>query len=105
MTQQKTLKEKSINKNYYDDNYSAPFACRSFAFDIYYLPLCESPNHGNLQEQVQVSSSKLPSLAQTFKHGGPKRLGCEWTTCHPSWFPAMDDIVQPFSNIVAFGSL
>ena len=27
----KALKEKSTNKNHYDDNYSAPFACRSFA--------------------------------------------------------------------------
>ena len=25
-TQSKTLKEKSTNKNHYDDNYSAPFA-------------------------------------------------------------------------------
>ena len=27
----KTLKEKSTNKNHYNDNNNAPFACRSFA--------------------------------------------------------------------------
>ena len=34
MITEKTLKEESHNKNYYDDSYSAPFACRSFAFDL-----------------------------------------------------------------------
>ena len=34
VTPYNTLKEESTNKNFYDDNYSAPFACRSFAFDL-----------------------------------------------------------------------
>ena len=32
VTPYKTLKEELNNKNHYDDNYSAPFAYRSFAF-------------------------------------------------------------------------
>ena len=35
VTPQNTFKEESTNKHYYDDNYSAPFACRSFAFSIF----------------------------------------------------------------------
>ena len=31
VTPYKTSKEESTNKNHCDDNYSAPFACRSFA--------------------------------------------------------------------------
>ena len=31
VTPYNTLKEESTNKNYFDDYYSAPFACRSFA--------------------------------------------------------------------------
>ena len=31
VTPYKALKEDSTNKNYCDDSYSAPFACRSFA--------------------------------------------------------------------------
>ena len=31
MTLYKTLKEESTNKNHYNNNYSASFACRSFA--------------------------------------------------------------------------
>ena len=34
VTLQKTFKEKSSHKNHYDDNYSAPFACRSFAYTV-----------------------------------------------------------------------
>ena len=39
VTPNKTLKEEPTNKNHYDGNYSAPFACRSFAFDFWNAPL------------------------------------------------------------------
>ena len=35
VTPYNALKEKPTNKNHYDDNYSAPFACRSFALNTY----------------------------------------------------------------------
>ena len=35
VTPYKTLKEELNNKNHFDDNYSAPFACRSFAFQFF----------------------------------------------------------------------
>ena len=34
VTPYNALKEEPTNKNHYDVNYSAPFACRSFAFEI-----------------------------------------------------------------------
>ena len=41
VTPYKTLKEELNNKNHYDDNYSAPFACRSFAFQYFNFSIFE----------------------------------------------------------------
>ena len=57
MITEKTLKEESTNKNHYADNYSAPFACRSFAFDL-------------LTVFVAVARTRWSAAGSTFKRMG-----------------------------------
>ena len=78
MTLYKTLKKESTNKNHYDDNYSAPFACRSFAFHFSNVPFFPPSPHettatGKLLIHLiskigaaKFSNGTLPRMAQVF---------------------------------------
>ena len=68
VTPYKALKEESTNRNYCDDNYNAPFACRSFAFFIFF-------NFSNVLD--------LKIFLRLFLHFVDHR--CEWYAMHRRW--------------------
>ena len=75
MITEKTLKEESINKNHYDDNYSAPFAMHALSLLIY-LPaklnefgqnFSSNKNEGAMFNDTRTTGARLRQYIKRFK--------------------------------------